>query len=393
MPEAIHTARWVEQLSSTEWDLHLFPSRAVPPVDEMPPVTFHTLFPAEWQKSRPDIKNSPLIKWRYSRAKERIRQLQCKRNPLLSTAAGQLAETINRIQPDIVHTLEMQLAGYLMNEALPFIKNRSGFKWVYSCWGNDITFYQSDPRHNQKIRSVLQHIDYYTADCPRDMRLIKSYQPTAKPLEVYPTGGGYDLQKLRDLSSNKPPSKRKIIALKGYHSEEWTGRAINALRAMHLCKDSLSDFEIVIYRPNGEVKHIAEYLSKFEGLNIRCLPPWIDNLEVVRLMGQSRIAISTNSGDGTPNAMLEAMIMGAFPIQSSTADTDNWIIDGNNGIIVPYDDVEEIAAAIRRAVSDDELVDNGAIVSDSIVSAKLERSEITKRVLKTYKEISRVRSA
>ncbi len=387
MPEAIHTARWIEQLPGAEWDLHLFPSRAVAPLDEMPPVTFHTLLPAGWQKSRPDIRNSPLIRWPYSRGRERIRQLQCTRNPLLATAAGQLAETINRIQPDIVHTLEMQLAGYMMNEALPFIRNRKRFKWVYSCWGNDITFYQNDPEHQQKMQAVLRNIDYYTADCPRDMQLIESFHLGGEPLCVFPTGGGYDLKALRSLVASDLPSRRKIIALKGYHSEEWTGRAINALRAMELCRDALSGYEVVIYRPSAPVQHVAQYLRNFSGMNIRCLPPWIDNLDVIRLMGQSRIAISTNSGDGTPNAMLEAMIMGAFPIQSSTADTTGWIEDGTNGIIVPYDDVDKIAAALRRAVRDDTLVDEGALISRSIVDENLDRADIARQVIASYKHI------
>ncbi|MCK7479362.1 MAG: hypothetical protein M0C28_19910 [Candidatus Moduliflexus flocculans] len=57
------------------------------------------------------------------------------------------------------------------------------------------------------------------------------------------------------------------------------------------------------------------------------------------------------------------MVMGTFPHQSNTSSADEWIVDGRTGFIVPPEDPEQIAQAIRKAVAEDELVDNAAHIN------------------------------
>ena len=82
--------------------------------------------------------------------------------------------------------------------------------------------------------------------------------------------------------------------------------------------------------------------------------------------------------------MLESMIMGAFPIQSSTADTRGWIEDGRNGLIVRYDDIDGIVTALRRAISDDQLVDEAANYSAEIALKRLKYEDIRVDVIRMY---------
>jgi len=49
--------------------------------------------------------------------------------------------------------------------------------------------------------------------------------------------------------------------------------------------------------------------------------------------------------------MLEAMTMGALPIQSDAGGARAWIHDGENGLLVAPEDPEAVEAAIRRAVA------------------------------------------
>jgi hypothetical protein len=387
MAESIHTARWIGQLTGTGWELHLFPSRFAIPNRELPPLTLHTLFPIPGKERRHDLLNAPFLMWPFRRGQQQIANFFFPENSGASIDALRLAATIDRLNPDIVHTLEMQGAAYLMLQALPHIRNRERFKWIYSCWGNDIRFYQKDPIHLTRIQNVLENIDYCTADCERDLQSIKGLDPSVQALPVFPTGGGYKIADLLPFRSAGKISDRKIIALKGYHQDDWTGRALNALRALELCGHALDGFEVQIYRPSPCVSSVARYLKEFTQMKIRLMPSLVDNIEILRLLGLSRISISVNSGDGTPNAMLESMIMGAFPIQSSTADTSGWIDDGTNGFIVPYDNIEEIAGKIRRALGDDELVNSGAETSLGRVQERLQFEMIRERVIETYSNV------
>ena len=81
------------------------------------------------------------------------------------------------------------------------------------------------------------------------------------------------------------------------------------------------------------------------------------------------------------------MVMGAFPIQSCTACADEWIRDGYSGIIVPPEDPDEIANAIRRALMEDTLVDRAAEINTTIVKKRLDYFTVKQQAVKMYREI------
>jgi glycosyltransferase involved in cell wall biosynthesis len=105
-------------------------------------------------------------------------------------------------------------------------------------------------------------------------------------------------------------------------------------------------------------------------------------------MGRARIAIGVNVTDGTPNTMLEAMVMGAFPIQSDTISTAEWITHGENGLLVPPEDHEAIAAAIRWALLDDALVDRAAEINAQITAERIDRAVIQPEVIAMYEKVA-----
>ena len=79
--------------------------------------------------------------------------------------------------------------------------------------------------------------------------------------------------------------------------------------------------------------------------------------------------------------------MGAFPIQSCTSCADEWIEDGKTGLIVPPEDAEIVAVAIRRAVSDDTLVDYAAEQNAQLAAERLDHSVIQPQVIAMYEKV------
>ena len=178
-----------------------------------------------------------------------------------------------------------------------------------------------------------------------------------------------------------------MIALKGYHDDDWAGRALVGLQALHMCADCLGEYEIAVYLAGPNVRYAAEYVGRVTGLRFAVLPH-SSHEEMLRLMGRARVAIGVSVTDGTPNTMLEAMIMGAFPIQSDTVSTAEWINQGQNGLLVPPEDPEAIAAAIRRAVTDDELVDRAAETNWQTAVARLDYAKVQKQVIEMYERVA-----
>jgi glycosyltransferase involved in cell wall biosynthesis len=179
-----------------------------------------------------------------------------------------------------------------------------------------------------------------------------------------------------------------VIAVKGY--ENWSGRAIMALQALQLCSTLLRDYEIVVYTPDVACSRYVASIGRRE-LRITVLPR-TSHQDILALFGRSRIYLGVSLSDGISTSMLEAMAMGAFPIQTCTSCADEWFEDGRGGFIV-RPQVEEIAGRLRQALEDDILVDLAAASNWKICEERLDSRKIGQIVRDQYDSILAVSRA
>jgi len=368
MPDSIHVARWIDQLRPCGWDLHFFPAYGEPIHPELRGVTVHDLEPAEPGSGAPIAFARKLI--------ERIR-------PDWNDRAHRLARAIARVKPDIVHSLEMQHAGYLTMEARRLLR---GFPtWIISIYGSDIYYFGRFAEHAPKIRDVLAACDSFVCECRRDIALAREFGFAGEMWPVLPVTGSFDVRALARHRAPGPTSARRTIALKGY--QHWAGRALVGLEAIGLCSDVLRGYRVAVYL-GDDVTGAAESLGRATGLNID-LVPRSSHDEMLRLHGESRVSIGLSISDGISTSALEALVMGSFPIQSDTSCADEWYVDGVSGMKVPAEDPQAVAAALRRAVSDDRLVDEAAELNTGIAAARLDKSVIAPLVIASYERTGR----
>jgi glycosyltransferase involved in cell wall biosynthesis len=133
---------------------------------------------------------------------------------------------------------------------------------------------------------------------------------------------------------------------------------------------------------------IAAYLFEQEtGIPIKIVPSFSPEQEILSQFGSARVYIGLSISDGISTSLLESMIMGAFPVQSCTACADEWIQDGKSGMIVPPEDPDEIANAIRRALTDDQLVDQAAEENWRTAKERLDYPIVQPQAIKIYQDI------
>lgn len=386
MAESVHTARWLSQVRDQGWDVHLFPVSDLPLHVDLRDVTVH----GPVRRRRPDLDRSVRqrgVPWPLRRGSVRL-GWALERLPRMARAA-RLARVISSIAPDVVHSLEMQHAGYLTLESRAFLPPGGFPPWIYSCWGSDLYFFGSQDDHVDRIKGVLAACDYLITDCDRDHHLADELGFGGTFLGVIPGPGGFPIERMRRLRSDGPSSARRTIALKGNHDERWVGRALVALEALHRVAGELEGYEVVVYSAEPNVEHAAAFLQRIDGVAVTVLPYSVPD-ELVALMGRARIAIAVNVSDGTPNAMLEAMIMGALPIQSDTVSTAEWISDGENGLLVGPEDADGIEAALRRALADDDLVNRAAQRNAALTDERVDYAVVAPRVVELYRRVARV---
>ncbi|WP_084536625.1 glycosyltransferase [Azospirillum halopraeferens] len=278
-----------------------------------------------------------------------------------------LAAAINRLTPAMVHSMEVQYAGYLCAATKRWMQGAFPL-WLLSNWGSDIYLYRKIPEHQPRLAEIAGLIDAYIAECRRDIGIIRSLGYRGHVLPVVPASGGMDFDGLPRLEDLPPPSQRREILIKGYHG--WAGRSLHVLSALHLAAPALKDYRVRIMLAGPSVRAMAERLAEWDGLDIACDPYLSDHRKAMMRLGRARAVIGLSISDGISTTLLEAMCMGTLPIQSDTSCGCEWVVPGRTGLLVSPHDVAGLANAIIRAVTSDELVDAAATANRRTVEAR-----------------------
>ena len=368
---SVHVIRWIENLKDTSLELFWFDVLGKGKLDTFASVTQFT----NWGKRKiPYVKGEHYLK-------KNTPFLYNALQPFLEiTASEQLEQIIRKIKPDVIHSFEMQHCSYPILKTMQKYPN---IKWVYSCWGSDLYYYQNVKYHKPKIKAVLQRVDFLHTDCLRDYELAKKLKFKGKHTGVIPGGTGFKLSELQPFL--KPHSERKIILVKGYH--HLFGRGLNIIKALQELPEIYSEFEVVVF---GAHQNVTDYISSNNLPFEVCSRHGLTHQQLLELMGQSLIYIGNNISDGMPNTLLEAIVMGAFPIQSNPGGVTAEIInhDENGLLINDPENVEEIKVLIEKAITNSVLVEKAAIINSILASERLEYEVNKNKITSLYDNLN-----
>ncbi|WP_165730508.1 glycosyltransferase [Polaribacter sp. 20A6] len=368
----IHAARWINQLKDTEHEVYVFDCLDRPIHKDL----LWTNYSTGWSKRK-----VPYLKGEFFLEKKTPSVFNKIEPYLKVTASEKLEELIKELKPDLVHSLEMQSQTYPLLK----VRKKIDFKWAYFSWGSDLYLYQNEKKHQQKIKQVLFNLNYLFVDNQRDIDIAKDLGFKNEVAGVFPGGGGYQLGKIKDTVAEIP--KEDLIIIKGYH--HWAGRALVVLKALESIKNDLIDYKILVYSAHDNVIDKIEEMNG-NGWNIAYISrkKEVSQNELLKLFAKAKISIGNNISDGIPNTLLEAIILGAFPIQSNPGGaSEDYISDGENGFLIQNpEDAVEISKLISKALKSDELLEKAFLMNQEIAK-KLAYKEIRNRVLDAYAAI------
>lgn len=334
----LHFFRWANQLQDAGHEVYWFDITGMSqPVTKISWIKQKVDWKLKW-----DYPGRILVKNKFPKLYKFIQQFNEK------DTARTFENYLNEIKPDFVHSFALYLS---CSPIIEVMEKNPAQKWIYSSWGSDLFYFQNEPAYLKDIKRVLPRINYLFTDCLRDYEIAKQYGFSGEFLGVFPGGGGFELNEMETYKL--PISQRKTILIKGFQGR--SGRAIPVLKAITTLKEQLLNYEIVVF---GSDPQTFEYVTNSElkkWKNFQILGK-IPHEEVLKLMGKSLIYIGNSNSDGMPNTMLEAIFMGAFPIQSNPGGaTAELIQNGVNGLLIEdCEDEEEIKKLILQAVKTDE---------------------------------------
>ncbi|GEM_PF-2916723 len=382
-----HVARWINQLQGTGWDIHLF-QVITPGYGISPLLSYGTV---HYPGKIPENKNLTVFQ---------TTGLDWETADEVGLAAGRrrhinyLHNLIRTLKPDLIHShgLNINWNNLLepVHQLFSTLPEATGIPWLYSSWGTDLECYAMlSPEHRLSVSAQLACCDYLTTECHRDLRLSRMLGFSGEFCGFFPDFGGVQLNGVRN-NNLTPPSKRRLILLKGRDNcgtdGDPVGRAMTAIQAFDLCRDALRNFSIVVTQATGKVREQVEILSR-SGIDIVAAEHLAYD-DLLHLYTETRVAISATVNDGLPSTLVEAMTYGAFPLFSNVESFGEWIRSGENGLIFPAEDPQQLAVLLSKALEDDQLVDKAALYNLQLVSERLEYKHIRSKVIELYRYVS-----
>lgn len=332
MFDSVHFARWLEQFQDQDLSFILFPSSPHRRIHPKLSILLKSNSRAHFSLAPLSIYfGLPL--WILDKLFD-------------NSARGLLLRmVISNVKPDFVHALELQNAGYLVLKS--FSKSKpENLKIIVTNYGSDIFWFRRFPKHLQKLKSLLALSDIYSAECERDVALARDLGFVGTTMPVRPNAGGFSGELLSAALTEV--EERKSIAIKGYHG--WVGRAHVAIEAISMIASQLREYRVVFYSSNLSTVRLAQKLAKQTGLNIEINRKGaLSHDQMLNLFGRSSVYVGLSESDGISTSLLEAMAMGAVPVQTSTACCDEWFSE-ETGVAIKNIEAGEVSKGILRAL-------------------------------------------
>ena len=370
---SIHVTRWTTQLEHAGYEVYWFNINGTGANSKLP-----------WVKQKVNWK----LRWDYPGRiflKKYLPSLYSMIQYVVSKdTATEFESYLKEIQPDVVHSFALYVAAAPIVEVM---ERNTHIKWVYSSWGSDLYYFKEQPKYLKDIKRVLKRVDYLFTDCERDYKIAENLGFKGTFLGVFPGGGGFDFDSCDQYI--KPISKRSVILVKGYQGR--SGRAIPVLKALNELSGELKDYQVVVFGADLEVESYLSICKPAYVIKVYSGLSFLSHRDIMRLMGNALIYIGNSNSDGMPNTLLEAICMGAFPIQSNPGGVTEEIIEHQkNGLLIEdCENVTHINELIKTTLNNIKMIEDAQEFNFKNLKPNYHQSKVKESVVKTYENLIR----
>jgi hypothetical protein len=235
-----------------------------------------------------------------------------------------------------VHAIEIQGAGYLYASLPKTILDRNTL--ILTNYGSDIFYFRNFPDHRIKIRSVLSIAKLYSAECQRDYEMALSMVFVGKFLPCIPNAGGFT-DYIFGLNVI-PSEERNLIVAKCYGGIFGLGDII--IEALNIFLVDKPEVKIIIHSVTDDLLEKAvKFMRQFPNqVRIFTIRQKIQRSELLEYISHAKIYVGASKSDGISTSFLEAVCLGAYPIQTNSSCANEWLNLGFAGSLVDQNMLE-----------------------------------------------------
>ncbi|PWT94736.1 MAG: hypothetical protein C5B55_02265 [Blastocatellia bacterium] len=386
LPDNSHTHSWIDLLEGSEFNVRLFSTFGGVPPREWAVRTYITGFGAPSQNAEHRSRLYP------ENALGRFVKRQVGRMlgmPDTTSLAGHwLSRIIRSWRPDIIHTLGINQGGEFYLQTRRRFQLDGVGKWVLQTrGGSDLTISHFDPKRREQLTDVLRSCDVLICDNEVDLSIASNLglrdQQRASIAPV-PGTGGIDVESMLQKWQGQPSTRQAIVWPKAYDSA-W-GKMLPSFEALKLSWDVIRPCEVHMLSMNDE--SFMWFWTLPDEIRQSCRTyRRMPRSEVLELMPKARVMLAPALTDGIPNSLYEGMAAGAFPIVSPL-ETISPVVKSEQNVLFAHNLYpHEIANALKRAMTDNVMVDEAAKRNVELVRNIAGRDRIRPLVLEFYRDL------
>jgi hypothetical protein len=415
-----HDRAWVDLFEDTEFNIRFFNvTNSLPPTDwEIPVYVTNPYLPSElkiqsrlylyptpeetadaYEKQRKDARTwVKRFVWKSRSVFQEITNSSKSFNvdaiitpgPKAATSEEWLRQIIQEWKPDIIHTFGINPSGHFLFKSQEQMNLPRTFKWVLQTrGGSDLTLTRFDPKVAPLIHNILRSCDHLVCDNQWNLNFAESIGVTNNQIaEIAPIPGtgGIEVERYANAWKGQPSMRRSIVWPKAYDCE-WSV-ALPVFEAIKLAWDTIKPCKISMLAMTTEMTRVW-YNALPDEIRQNCeVMGRISREDVFALMTGSRVMLAPSLVDGIPNSIYEAMACGAAPIISPLETITTVFENERNALFARNLYPDEIANALRRAMTDDDWLDRVSQENLMLVKRIANRSLIRPKVLSYYKKLS-----
>jgi glycosyltransferase involved in cell wall biosynthesis len=382
--ESSHTHSWIDLLNGADFNVRLFSLPSGIPPSHWPIKTYLTQYGHNDidASNRSYLFASGKLKRFAKRTAAGLLRQEWSAGPLVE---NWLVKIIRQWQPDIIHTLGMESGGEFYFDVRRKYRLEGYGKWILQTrGGSDLALRHLDSELRPRIGEVLRACDFLISDNQQNLRIAREMgvrEDQLASIAPVPGTGGIDVDALR-AQRREPPSQSRLILWPKAYECPWS-KALPVFEALKMCDDQIQQFEIHILASTPETQ--AWHLALPAAIRERChIDGRVPRERVFELMTRARVMLAPSLVDGVPNSLYEAMAAGALPIVSPLETIQPLVENERNVLFARNLYPDEIAAALDRAMTDDQLVDTVAAQNLPLVRRIADRATIRQRVVAFY---------
>ena len=293
-----------------------------------------------------------------------------------------------RFRPHVIHLHSSANASFVRKCVLFWIARLTGTPTIVHMHGSSFADYYatSAPPLRAVIRATLSRSSAVVALGESWRARLCTIAPAARVVAI-PNGVALGRPVAQQPKTGEPV-RVVFLGRIGEHKGTFVLLDAWAKLARELQTESGRPRATLTIAGDGEVDRARQWVEDLCLEDTVTVHGWLPHNEVDDLLDHGHVLVLPSRNEGQPMAVLEAMARGLCVIASAVGGLGDMIGDGS-GLIVPPDDVEELVAALRQAVFDDDERTRHGVAAYTRVQHEFDSRIVAQRVDSLYRELVR----